>query len=866
MKAIFEVKYLDVAWYDKEIVLNIQESFTSLKVKFDDEENYFFCNTVIYPKAKGIKHGRLAFRFLSKNNAEPYFEKADGGRIALKKIIDTDSGKTWWIEADGWKRELKIWGFRAFRTAGTVNVGMGSQKCQVTIGLSEFTSEQLYSYLSDFKNDLWELILDEESYVTGRAKKLQDGGVSEESIQLINNLLSHAQNILKSPKSELREIQTLKPRKIVKPVNRTFMELATKGDGKYLTSRATEPSYNVPENRYVLFALSRVNKILKQLVTISNSKVNRFESSVSKLNERLYAFSDVKAINKNLVRKDLERIKQTYNLKQLNSNLEHKIKACSNEAHMPVSGEIFYIKIGGLTREKDSVFSAVKNQREDDWFEGKRDDRFVFLKYSEEIYYEIFEQGLEYEICGNLYLTQGTAKTGLRWYKYTLSNLISAKVVGGEGLARRREKFQSELEKALVFKSNGWIKILDRRELREQEKERNSVENQLRFYEDNHANVQRVHALLEPKLTKFKQILTQLKKLGIKPSATFPNSMTFVQNPDYQAVHSGYKKIREFANLSDEDLLLSLEKVDEIGLINMPILYERWCLIQIVKVLMQNYHYRPSRDWKRLLVKIATTEKKDRSKNDSLGFDHAHLKRSIQLRYEPKLPNGRFPDYVMDVSFETKSGAKNTRRFVMDAKYYSDDVLRQEGGISGVISDLYHKKNYSEDGKNSVFILHPAKGAIEEIVSPQAWGELSYLGELSMFEWDKAERTLYHQYGAICVNPASRLSYLDEFQRMIGMFLQYGIENNTIENGSDDVESINFCIACGSHDLKPIDTRTKNIKSRWYECNDCKHFTTYNHCFSCNTRLIKNGDYWSYHSQMPMEPLNIKCPACESLL
>ena len=38
-------------------------------------------------------------------------------------------------------------------------------------------------------------------------------------------------------------------------------------------------------------------------------------------------------------------------------------------------------------------------------------------------------------------------------------------------------------------------------------------------------------------------------------------------NPDYQFVHSGYKKIRELTNLTDEDLLLSLEKIDEIGLI-----------------------------------------------------------------------------------------------------------------------------------------------------------------------------------------------------------------------------------------------------------------------------------------------------------
>ena len=97
------------------------------------------------------------------------------------------------------------------------------------------------------------------------------------------------------------------------------------------------------------------------------------------------------------------------------------------------------------------------------------------------------------------------------------------------------------------------------------------------------------------------------------------------------------------------------------------------------------------------------------------------------------------------------------------------------------------------------------------------------------------------------------------------MFLQYGIEDNDSRRSSDDVESINFCISCGSGNLKQVNTYTGNIKSSWYECNICQHFTTYNHC-KCGTRLIKNGDYWTYHSQMPMEPLNIKCPKCESLV
>lgn len=317
MQADFEVKYLDVRWYDRDTVLSILESFIPLKTEFDSEMQHFICNTVIYPKIDAIKNGRLAFRYLVRNSVAPYFEAADGIRIPLKLILDKESGKEWWVEANAWNADRKDWSSKTYRTAGKLVVVLKDQICQINIGSSEFTIEQLERYLFDFKSDLWELILDETSYVTGEVKVTQEGGVSEASLHLISNILSHAQQILSNPKSELREIQTLKPRKMVKPVTRTFMELTTKGDSRFLTSRATEPSFNVPENRYVLFALQRIYKILNQLVTISRSKINRFESSLDKLNERYNSFSNEKIIDINLVRKDLERLRKSCDLRMV---------------------------------------------------------------------------------------------------------------------------------------------------------------------------------------------------------------------------------------------------------------------------------------------------------------------------------------------------------------------------------------------------------------------------------------------------------------------------------------------------------------------------------------------------------------------
>lgn len=856
----FEIKYIDVQWHDKKTVLKVIESYLPLSVHYDDKKKSFSSTTTIYPKAEGIRLGQLAFRYLDDGTTAPYFEKTDGSRVRLNNIKDKDSGKSWWIETVSWQEEVKKWTTTLHRTAGSVKVALGSQSCTIHIGSSEFTADQLSRYLSDFKSDLWELILDEQSYVTAKAKTVEEGGVDEETLTLVSNLLSHVQNITKKPKSELREVQALKPRKLVKPVNRTFMELATKGYSKELTSRATMPSFNVPENRYVLFALQRIYSILRQLVTISQSKINRFEGITMKLIERLNGFSSLKTIDMGLTRKYLEQIKKTYDLEYLNSLLKTKLLSKQLQRNYPLKNpNIWLIQIGEKSKYyPDTYFLSIRLDSCSPWFSSDYSERQVFIKFADGSYAELFEKGLEYEIHTEMSkpINEGNK------YFYNLEKLSSVKVVGGEELKRRREKFIEERQKALDLKEKNWVKELTPKELEEQKREKRSVRAQLTYFQQNKAKVERVYEQLAPKLTQLESAIRMLERMGVKPSQTFPNSMTFVQNPDYQAMHSGYKKIRELTNLTDEDLLLSLEKVEEIGLVNMPLIYERWCLLQIIKVLIQNYHYQPDHEWKRKLLHIVLSRKRSKS----LNFNNKSLRRNIDLRYEPLLDNGRTPDFVMDVDFETKEGKTKHKRLVIDAKFYSDEIIKIRGGISGIVHNLYHEKDYSEGGANAVFILHPAKGAIDEIVSPQEWGKTSYLGELSMFDWDKIPRQLYHQYGAVCANPVLRLRYLDEIQRMLGMFLQYGVEDNAFSGQSDDVESINFCVSCGSHELTKKDTTTRNSRSAWYECDMCKHFTVYNHCHSCNIRLIKNGDYWSYHSQMPMEPLNIKCPSCESLL
>src|SRR5690606_32206104 len=120
--------------------------------------------------------------------------------------------------------------------------------------------------------------------------------------------------------------------------------------------------------------------------------------------------------------------------------------------------------------------------------------------------------------------------------------------------------------------------------------EKTSLSNRIRFYIESQTMASYVYEQVEPKLRILKNIIHHFRELDVKPSSRFPNSMTFVQNPNYQGVHNNYKVLRDITNL-DDDLLFSLEQIDRIGLVNMPLLYERWVLIQLLLVLKESFRF-----------------------------------------------------------------------------------------------------------------------------------------------------------------------------------------------------------------------------------------------------------------------------------
>jgi len=265
MGALFEARIIDITWKSKTEVSRISVS----KFPIDIEQlsnNKFELITTVYSKLDTGKAGLFAIKLNDSISDNPFFSINKTEKNELRPVKDPISGDVWWFAKDTWKG--RYWVSDLFRTAGKVHLYVGSQQCTINIASNSFTVEELESYLSSFRNDFLELILDESSYVKGEVKA-KGFNIDSESLTVFSKFIDHAEKVLHNPKVELKEVQNVLPRKKLRPVPRSFMEIASKGQAtRLITSRDYQESLNIPENRYLLYTLERVLLITKSLTTV----------------------------------------------------------------------------------------------------------------------------------------------------------------------------------------------------------------------------------------------------------------------------------------------------------------------------------------------------------------------------------------------------------------------------------------------------------------------------------------------------------------------------------------------------------------------------------------------------------------------
>ena len=875
----FEAKYINIKWADRSSALSINESTELISIEVIDSVN-FELEAITFTK----RFGQLAFKFVDDfpiSQESVYFTKANGEKSFLIPVTDNLTKNMWWVEGEEWSKSNKRWQSEIFRSAGKINFNFGRYFCVIKIRSCSFTYDQLENYLQDFKNDLWYLVLHETSYISAPVREKKLSILDESAIDYFNHFINYAVKIIENPKSELREVQELRNLKQVRPIPRTFMEIATTGYKKQHTSRAYKASYNVPENQYVLFIINRLLSLIKNMGKVTSYVSLSLSERIKTQEERIASFSNTITINRDAVVSEYNELRAKHKSEVNNLSL-----AINEQKSISLACEevFFTVTLGSQITFYD-FFLAFYVESHEGLIELQGEDYYVFLFKTS--FKGSLSSGSTYKIRAKITANPCT-KDGASKTRHELKFLYIESIEAIKSISKiNLEKLTKQ---ATLLSKNNWERPVTSIERKEQEQEIGKIKIDIEKMSIRESKNLQVSSRIAPALKKIENLQKRFSALNIRPNSLFPSSMSFIQNPNYQGVHKLYKEIQSLSGL-DEQLFLGLEKAESIGILNISLIYERWCLLQIIKILIDKFRFLPEQNWKDSLLNQIVNSDPSKVRDVRISFENKDTCRQITLWYEKELPidEGRkFPrraDFVIDIVSNFNPNNIVSKRIVLDAKFYEN--INEMGGISKVINSLYNEKNYSGSGKNKVFILHPSPRAIPETKTPQKWAEDSFLGESIMFDWDDAFPN--HKYGAVLLSPVrNKGDYLESLQMCIGLSLQYGLEDNSLDDeefnagvksqsniskdrGINPLPKENiFCLICGGSNFLWEVKQTRSLLGlRWTQvCNDCNHETLYNYCFnkSCRNRLIKHGIYWTYHATQSLQPYNIKCPSCGTIV
>lgn len=850
-----EIKYLNVTWESPSEALKVEACNDALNI--EQTETGWQVETCTFPHL----YHTIGVRVTARQTLHPpYFQLENGKKEELLPVKVPGTKEVWWIQNSGWDKKHKRYLSELYRTAGRVELVAQQQKISLKNNTFNFTVEELEHYLADFKNNLWMLILDSNSAVKAGVAREVPNYLDLEVLKLFHDFAQHVTNITKKPGMTLSEVQKAKPLRSVRPVPRTFREYAIKPHAKELTSRASIESYDTAENRYVHYCVERVRYLLKALKTTASAQTKMCSLRIQQEKKWLDDNRDMahRQIDHRVIDSEIAKLQQ--DMAALNDNCHGFI----GEQFIPNHHE-YNIEFG----THQFLFNGNYGGKQRSFF-GKRwngadfqQDDNSYLVVSLPCLADIEEKELkrtEISITGNFFWQKLTSRNGRPYYEITFSQVSGVFIVQHPYLSeiQRLEERRQELA------ADNWVVPLDTDELQERKTEREVAAKKIDLLE----KLQQQSDKFFDKIPQLSQPLTQaaafFKAHKVKKRSSCPNSMIFIQNPSYAAAKSLFKKITTMDGMN-ESTLNALMTIDNMGLVNVSNLYEKWCLLQIIKVLSQTYGFNMTSGWQQVLVTAVLQKKHD----VEIRFEAADRQQSLLLTYEKVLASGKRPDFVIDLISKNYVPNENpghwnwdrekSSRIVMDAKFRGE---MSERYLQELITELYEKKDYSEGENNSVYILHPTPNVISTRTSPLDWGLDCDFGQ-----------TNNHRHGAVFLSPSlTYMGTLQHVQRLIGSFLQKNaaiLQGNNNRKASPDWHNMS-CISCGNAEYGKLTVQyhpTKAGSDRWtIKCYSCNLLSVKTICYSCKTDLYKNGPRWTYHRTRAEQLSNVVCPSCEEFL
>lgn len=807
----------NVSWRGRDFIDDVVPGKLPVGTTYSPELGRFEASLPAYARERG-RDMQLAIR----SNYPCFILKQDGAPVPLARHEHPDTGEQWWIEKGEWRSKGQYHDAPSFRhPGGSIAISIGDEICQIHLYDPSITEGEFRLLLDDIKTWCWKMAVDESCYVTvGQESEVKI--LSAEFLRFAEEFIRNIHSALRAPHCELRESVEFQRIGRLKPNSHSIRFLAQHDERDLVPGRAAVAHYDTPENRFLHGMLKAVLQMLRPQSTLANGSALRFLTTAKFYEDRVIELRS--------------KSTETIDPGVLDENLRRS--RAGRDAGFD------QLKITNVRGHLDRMRHGYDGE---EWV-------LVTLPPEEKCreIYEFLDRSSPAMIIGELAFAKKISGAGNPYW------VCEVKRIDRVEYWRDYEKECLTLEaqrETLVL--NNWEQKLPPAVIRERMVEAGTLEARAITLRSAANRTHLDSALIQSLIEKACSADRSLYALGSKPDLRFAPTMVFLQSPTYSGALSSYRQLRDLTGV-DDDGLDSLLALEDVGLRDWPGVYERWCLVSLLKVLQDDFRFTFDQNEVRAkLLKYCT------GKSVGTFFVRAFRKDiglELILHYQPKFENGRVPDFLLEIH---DANTKHSTRCVLDAKAcnfvnrtdnakpnvwtYLDDCLR----------NLIDDKDYSEAGKNLVFIMHTCKSAVSRPTTTQPWANASSYGGDAVFYWEVESaseiRKPEHRHGAVMVRPYDST----HLKRLVLMLIQFGLG------------VIDICASCGSggHDIQVQPEQTAGGNTKYLcTCRKCRFLSVRSLCAVCKQDIIKNQATWSYHDLHPVNPWNIKCWSCGTLL
>lgn len=818
-----------VRWRSRDVIADICPGKLPVSDAFNPERSVFEAHIPAYARESG-REMQLAVR----SGALCAIVSPDGSLVPMAEHVHADTGAKWWIEKGPWVDRGAYHDAPSFhRPGGTVTVRIGQEDCLVHLYDPSITERDFALLLDDVKNWCWRMAIDESCYVTVE----QDSEVrvlSTDYLRHAHDFIRNIETVLETPHCELREATSLQRIDRLRPNNHSLRFLAQRGNRPAVPGRSAKQHFNTAENRFVRAMLKRVISMLQWTAMAAMDRSTRFRRTAAQYED---------------IARDLrERTTETINRGVLEENLRR--------ARIKRDEEVSLLASGHSKLQVTSSEGYNGNFRQ-----GRYNNQWALVELGDNEVSDRIRAFLNR--CGNavvigqVAVRQAISQYNKPYYRASVKEIVHLDV--WRDYASEVAKLEERLRE---LQASRWECAIPAQVVAERRREAATLSKRAESLQEAAKTTTADATTATGLLEKARRLDAAAGVLGITPDMRFVPTMVFLQSPPYAGALSAYRQLLAMTGV-DEMALDDLFELEGIGMRDWPGVYERWCLIALLRVLQDDFKFVfDKQDVRAHLLRHCTGKSQSAF---SVVANRGDMRLSLRLFYQPTLPNRRVPDFLVAL---TDQASGKELHCVLDAKSCAFQHRPSEAPrnpllyIDDCLDDLINTKDYGQGGRNRVFVMHSAarcrcnacaetgfeRGPITQPTTPQSWAGASAYGGDAVFAWE-TERAEHH-HGAVLVRPEATLP---DLRRLFLMLIQFGL-------GRSDI-----CASCGCGGSAVIAQPGKGVGTH-YQCTKCKFLSVTSHCFNCKKPLIKNQAWWSYHDLHPTDVWNIKCWSCGSLL